>query len=149
DYFEGSGHGLYLIDGKIRLHIVFRWTDIGLRVETVNPVKLNEWQHVLVTYDGKRKPSGVHIYLNGVEQPFNVLFDDLNWPMDFKVPIRIGAGGGLRFNGMIDDARIYKTALTSAEAAVIPLRESIEEIAAMPPEARSNAQSDKLRFPFL
>ena len=55
DYFEGQGHGLYLIDGKIRLHVIFRWTDIGLRVETVNPVKLKEWQHVLVTYDGKRK----------------------------------------------------------------------------------------------
>ena len=55
DYFEGQGHGLYLIDGKIRLHVIFRWTDIGLRLETVDPVKLNEWQHVLVTYDGKHE----------------------------------------------------------------------------------------------
>jgi hypothetical protein len=149
DYAEGSGHGLYLMDGKIRLHVVFRWTDIGLRLETVDPVKLNEWQHVLVTYDGKRKSSGVHIYVNGVEQPFNVLFEDLNWPMDFKVPIRIGAGAGLRYNGQIDDARIYKVALTPDEAAVIPLRESLKQIAAMSPETRSKAQADKLRFAFL
>ena len=65
DYFEGQGHGLYLIDGKIRLHVIFRWTDIGLRVETAEPVKLHEWQHVLVTYDGKRKASGVRIYVDG------------------------------------------------------------------------------------
>ena len=35
DYFEGTGHALYLIDGKIRLHVVFRWTDLALRLETV------------------------------------------------------------------------------------------------------------------
>ena len=31
DYFEGQGHGLYLIDGKVRLHMTLRCTDIGLR----------------------------------------------------------------------------------------------------------------------
>ena len=149
DYFEGQGHGLYLIDGKIRLHVVFRWTDIGLRVETVNPVKLRKWQHVLVTYDGKRKAAGVHIYLNGEEQKLNVLFDELTWPMDFKLPLRIGAGGGLRFQGAIDDVRVYRIALSPEQAATIPLRQSIHEIAAMPPEARSKAQADKLRFAFL
>jgi hypothetical protein len=149
DYFEGQGHGLYLIDGKIRLHVVFRWTDIGLRLETVNPVKLREWQHVLVTYDGKRKASGVHIYVNGEPQKLNVLFDELSWPMDFKLPLRIGAGGGLRFKGAIDDVRVYRVALTAEQAATIPLRQSIHEIAAMTPETRSKAQADKLRFAFL
>ena len=149
DYFEGQGHGLYLIDGKIRLHVVFRWTDIGLRLETVNPVKLKEWQHVLVTYDGKRKASGVHIYVNGEPQKLNVLFDELTWPMDFKLPLRIGAGGGLRFQGAIDDVRVYRVALTAEQAATIPLRQSIHEIAAMTPETRSKAQADKLRFAFL
>ena len=149
DYFEGQGHGLYLIDGKIRLHIVFRWTDIGLRIETVNPIKLKEWQHVLVTYDGKRKASGVHIYVNGEPQALNVLFDELTWPMDFKLPLRIGAGGGLHFQGAIDDVRVYRVALTPEEAATIPVRQSIHEIAAMAPEARTPAQRDKLRFAFL
>jgi len=149
DYFEGQGHGLYLIDGKIRLHVVFRWTDIGLRVETADPVKLNEWQHVLVTYDGKRKASGVRIYVNGAPQELKVLFDELTWPMDFKLPLRIGAGGGLHFKGAIGDVRVYTIALTPEQVATIPLRRSIREIAAMPPETRSKAESDKLRFAFL
>jgi hypothetical protein len=112
-------------------------------------VKLNQWQHVLATYDGKRKSSGVHIYLNGEPQQLNVLFDDLNWPMDFKLPLRIGAGGALRFKGAIDDVRVYKIALTPEQAAVIPLRKSIHEIAAMSPEARGKPEADKLRFAFL
>ena len=65
DYFEGMGHGLYLVDGKIRLHIHRRFTDLGIRVESVAPVALRQRQHVLVTYDGERKAAGVHIYVNG------------------------------------------------------------------------------------
>jgi hypothetical protein len=131
------------------MHVVFRWTDIGLRLETVNPVRLNEWQHVLVTYDGKRWAKGVQIYVDGVPQQVKVLFDELNWPMDFKYPIRIGAGSGLRFNGSIDDVRIYNIAVTPQQAATIPLRKSLRDIAAMPPASRSQAEADKLRFAFL
>jgi hypothetical protein len=149
DYFEGTGHGLYLMDGKLRLHVIFRWTDLGLRVETANPVKLNKWQHVLVTYDGKRKASGVRIYINGQPQEIKILFDELMWPIDHKVPFRIGAGGGLRFQGAIDDVRVYKIALTPEQAAVVPLTKSLRDIASMRAEARTKAQSDKLAFAFL
>ena len=58
DYFESQGHGLYLMKGKLRLHVTHRLPDLGFRVETAEPVKLNEWQHVLVTYDGKRQGLG-------------------------------------------------------------------------------------------
>ena len=119
DYMEGQGHGLYLIDGKLRLHVIYRWSDLGLRVETEEPVKLHDWQHVLVTYDGGMKAAGVHIYVDGREQKLKVLFDELLWPMKGKRPFRIGAGAGLRFQGDIADVRVYKRALDAREAAVV------------------------------
>jgi len=149
DFFEGTGHGLYLIDGKLRLHAIFRWTDLGLRVETEQPLKLHERQHVLVTYDGKRKASGVHIYVNGQEQKLTILFDEMMWPISAKVPFRIGGGGGLRWDGLIEDVRVYKAALTPEQAAVVPLQKSIREIAAIPSAKRTRAESDKLAFCFL
>src|SRR5262249_9259305 len=149
DYFEGQGHGLYLIDGKVRLHIIYRWTDLGLRLETVNPVKLREWQHILVTYDGKRKASGVHIYIDGRPQELKVLFDQLVWPLNTKLPFRIGAGGGLRFQGLIDDVRTYNRDLTPQEAAVIALLDPVDRIAAIPRQERSEVQQNKLEFCFL
>jgi hypothetical protein len=149
DYFEGQGHGIYLLDGKIRLNVIFRSTDIGMRVETAEPVKLHEWQHVLATYDGKRKASGVRIYVNGQAQKLNVLFDELSWPMKFKAPFRIAAGGGLHFEGSIDDVRVYNIVLSPEQAATVPVREPISKIAAMPAESRTRAQQDKLRFCFL
>jgi hypothetical protein len=150
DYPEGMGHGLYLIDGKIRLHMIRRWTDLGIRVETVKPIPLNQWQHVLATYDGERKAAGVRIYLNGEPQELRVLFDQNNEPIHHpKTPLRIGAGGGLRFTGTIGDVRIYNRALGPEEAAILAVRESISRIAAIPERQRSGGQSRKLAAYYL
>jgi hypothetical protein len=151
DYFEGMGHGLYLIDGKLRLHIVLRWTDLALRVETVNKVKQGGWQHVAVTYDGKREASGVHIYLDGVEQQTKVLFDQLDEPFHVpaKTPFRIGAAGGLRFQGSISDVRVYKLPLNKEEVAAISVPQTPGQIAALSQSQRSNAERQKLALSFL
>ncbi len=134
DYFEGEGYGLYLIQGKVRLHIIKRWTDIGLRVETEDPVPLNEWTHVSATYDGYRDASGVRIYVNGRPQKLKILFDDLNYPLGASDPFRIGGGGGpkLRFQGSIRDVKVFKRALSEAEAGILPLKQSIGEIRGHP-----------------
>jgi hypothetical protein len=115
DYAEGSGHGLFLRDGHIRLNVVFRWTDIGMRLETRNTLPLNQWRHIVATYDGSRYAKGVRIYVDGQPQELNILFDELNWPMNFKHPLKIGAGNGLNYRGEIRDLRVYKRALSSEE----------------------------------
>jgi cytochrome c553 len=107
DYWEGTGHGLYLVDGRVRLHIVFRWTDLGMRVETKNRVDLSRPREIRATYDGKRKPGGIHIYVDGEEQELSVLFNELSWPIESKEPFRIGAGGGKRFQGEIRDVAVW------------------------------------------
>jgi hypothetical protein len=152
DYMEGMGHSLYLIDGKLRLHIVLRWTDLALRLETVNSVPLHEWHHVVATYDGKRKSPGVHLYIDGVPQETKVLFDQLDEPFKVdpvKVPFRIGVAGGLPFTGSIEDVRVYKEALSPEECAALAARETPAEIAAIPAARRTVAQSAKLALAFL
>lgn len=149
DYLEGTGHFVHLMAGKLRFHATFRWTDLAMRVETVDPVKLNEWQHVAVTYDGSMHASHVKIYVNGVPQKLKILFDQPIWPLETKQPFRIGGGGGLRFKGSIRDVRVYNVALSEEEAAVLPMPDSVSQIAAIPAASRTKAQSDKLHFCFL
>jgi hypothetical protein len=151
DYFEGTGQGLYLINGKLRVHIIHRWTDLGIRLETKTPVKLHEWQNVVVTYDGKRKASGIHVYIDGIDRPVNILFDQLNEPfhVNKKIPIRIGAAGGKFFEGGIRDVRIYARALAPEEAAAISAPQTLSEIAALPAATRSRAQLQKMELAFL
>lgn len=147
DYLEGTGHYLLLVDGKLRFHATFRWTDLAMRVETEQPIKLNEWQHVAVTYDGSMHASHVKIYVNGVPQKLKILFDQPIWPLETKQPFRIGGGGGLRFTGSIRDVRVYNQALTPDEAAALPLQASVSQIAAR--AQRTAAESAKLHFCFL
>jgi cytochrome c553 len=133
DYAEGNGHGFYLRDGHIRLNVVFRWTDIGMRMETESKVETGKWQHLVATYDGSRYAKGVRIYIDGKPQKLNVLFDELNWPMNFKHPLKIGAGNGMNFKGEIRDLRIYKRELSQ------------QEVTALAPQATP----EKLRLAFL
>jgi len=150
DYMESQGHGLYLLKGRVRMHLTHRFTDLGWRVETAEPLHLNQWQHVLVTYDGKRMASGVRIYVNGEPRETKILFDQNNEPFRKKdTPIRVGSGGGLKFEGSIRDARIYKRALTPDEAAAAAVTETVAQIASMAAAQRSRAQQSKLDLAFL
>jgi len=149
DYWEGEGYYLLLKNGKLRLHITRRSTDIAMRLEMEEPVKLNQWQHVVVTYDGYHKAKGVHIYIDGVERKFKIEFDELTYPFGPKDPLRIGSGGGLRFKGDIEDVHIWDRALTPVESATIHLREPVNELARLAANKRTKEQSDKLALCFL
>jgi hypothetical protein len=151
EWLEGEGYGLYLMDGKLRLHITRRWTDISLRIETVNSLPLNRWQHVAVSYDGRRKGKGVRMYVDGQPQELKILFDELTYPLGPKEPFRIGAGGGpqYRFRGQIDDVRVYNRALREEEAVTLALKESVDALARVPVLKRTPAQESKLRLCFL
>ncbi len=150
DYMESQGHGLFLIQGKLRLHLTHRFTDLGLRVETVQPVKRGEWQHVLVTYDGKRLASGVKMYLNGEPVETKILFDQNNEPFRKEhTPVRVGSGGGMKFEGSIRDARIYNRALTAEEAAALSVDAPPDRIAAIPAARRTRSEQAKLDVCFL
>jgi hypothetical protein len=149
DYWEGTGYMLLLKNGKVRLHETLRFTDISLRLETEQPVPLDQWTHVALTYDGYRKAKGVHIDFNGVEQKIKVEFDELTYPFGASEPFRVGAGGGLRFRGQIDDVHVYNVPFTPEEVSTLPLRETMNQLAAIPEKARTAAQQNKLTYCFL
>jgi hypothetical protein len=148
---EGEGYGLYLSDGKLQVNLVKRWLDDALRVETERTLELNQWHHVLMSYDGSRIADGVRIYIDGEAQKLKINLDDLNQSFDTGEPLRIGAGGGPenRFQGQIHDARVYKVALTAEEAAISATDAPIPAIAQIPADKRTRAQSDKITLYFL
>ena len=116
------------------------------------PISLNQWHHVALTYSGSRWASGVKIYVDGEDQKLEILIDDFNSQGAVKrEPLRIGAGGGPenRFHGSIDDVRIYKRALSPAEAGILADLTPVTAIAALPEDKRTAAQADKIRDYFL
>ena len=152
DVFEPNGHGLNLRDGKIEYDYVTKWVDEGIRLRTEKPVTLNHWHHVALTYTGSRWASGVKIYVDGEDQKLEILLDDFNSQGAVKrEPLRIGAGGGPenRFHGSMDDVRIYKRALSAAEAGILADLMPVTAIATLPEDKRTARQADKIRDYFL
>jgi hypothetical protein len=151
DEAEGPGYGMFLRGGRIQVNLVLRWLDDAGRVETRDPIELNQWHHVAFSYDGSRFTDGIKIYVDGVERALKVNLDQINQNFAVKEPLRIGGGAGpdIRFRGTIGEVRIYQTALDSRDMGVLAAQESVGQIAALDPSKRTAAQSDKLRLCWL
>ena len=145
------GWGLYLEDGKVRFNMSTRVLDDGVAAETVDDVVLNQWQHVVATYDGSKTPDGIQVYVDGRSQALTPLNNLVGNRLSIRrFPLRIGASGSdkPRFEGRLDDVRIYAGVLTPPAAAVAAVPESLSDIAALAAAERSAAQNDKLRLAF-
>ena len=151
DTAESLGYSVVLEQGRIHANLVNRWLDDAIRVETVDRLPVDQWHHVLVTYDGSREARGVQIYVDGKPWRFKILVDELNQSFESKAPLRIGAAGaaGHRFHGRIDDVRLYHTCLSPAEVRLVATAETIREILAVPADRRTGRQTAKLRACFL
>ena len=146
-----KGYGLFLIDGKLHFRIESSDIDDRMRVETVETIPLNEWTHVAVTYDGSRLASGIRLYVNGERREPHVIIDHSNNDTTIDEPLRIGHGpkADAGFEGRIADARVYHRALSDEEVAVTATPRTVAEIAASAAEARSAAETRKLRWAWL
>ncbi len=145
------GWGLYLEAGKVRLSLSTRILDDGVSAETVDALTLDTWQHVVATYDGSKTPGGIRIYIDGEPRALTAMLDLVGNRLPQRYPLRIGASGSTkpRFQGYIDDLRIYGAVLTPLQAAVAATAEAVSDIAAAAPGQRTRAQAEKLRLAFL
>jgi hypothetical protein len=80
------GWDLWLEGGRFGTHLINVWQDDALKVVTRDPLPGNQWNHVLMTYDGSSKASGVKLYVNGQLQPNNVAADTLKNSIRTEVP---------------------------------------------------------------
>ena len=77
---------------------------------TPNPIPLNQWTHLVITFDGTTK----WLYVNGAQIAWQGAL-----AYDPATPVTIGSAlGGINnipFNGRVDDVAIYNQALTADE----------------------------------
>ncbi|MCI0743582.1 MAG: DUF1553 domain-containing protein [Gemmataceae bacterium] len=151
DSDRADGYSVAYLGGRIHVHLVKRWLDDAIRVETEAALAHERWHHVFFTYDGSRVAEGIKIYVNGEPAKLKVNLDDLNQSFNTKEPFRIGAGGGPenRFHGAIDDVRIYDHAVPADDVALIANLDNIDSIVKTPLRQRTPTQAHKLRSYFL
>lgn len=88
------------------------------RVAAANSIRIGEWNHVLVTWDGGRSYSGVHIYINGEEVAYS--WDENGEGLretDATSHLYIGNNPALNeaFDGIIDEVRIHNRVVSLEE----------------------------------
>jgi hypothetical protein len=88
----------------------------AIRIRTRERLKLGEWHHVAMTYDGSGKAAGLALYVNGERADTEVIRDALAGSIRTDAALRLGSKAlGAPFRGQLDDLRLYSRALTPAE----------------------------------
>jgi mono/diheme cytochrome c family protein len=139
------GWDLYLSGGVVYAHLIHQWEGNAIRLNTNAPLPLNQWSHVLVTYDGSSKAGGVRIYVNGKRAPTTVTHNTLRGTLETPARLTVGRRSpGAPFRGLLDDVRVYSRELTPGEVEQIAGFGAIRDILAVAPEQRAPAQREAL-----
>lgn len=75
----------------------------------------NQWHHVAITY-GQKVGDFVYIYLDGVANGVTQSAADWSWPANQQIELGTSHDGyWAKYDGLLDDVRIYNRVLTAAE----------------------------------
>lgn len=141
--FMGNGNG-------IAVHLIHNWPSNAIKVNTKGALKPDEWQHVLVTYDGSSKAAGIAIYFDGKKQEWTVEQDRLSDSIRTDKPLRIGRRSpGSPAKGLIDDVRVYARQLTDADALALAGADPYGPTLAKAPADWTPAERQTLRSHYL
>jgi len=126
DQVGNAGYALHLEKNRLRFSLMHSRAGNTIRVLAKEPIPVNVWTHVTVTYDGSSKARGVVLYVNGAPIEVEVQSDNLTRTS------YVNGGGtlgdeflgfsfGRRFrmttmkDGALDELRVYRKVLTRAE----------------------------------
>ncbi|MBM3989373.1 MAG: DUF1553 domain-containing protein [Planctomycetes bacterium] len=114
---DASGIELELVDGHVRWSAIHFWPGSAASVRVREPLPLDVWTHLVVSYDGSARASGLRVHVNGVPENVEVVRDGLDGPLAGHT-LELGSrsrGSGFR-GGAIDELRVWRRALTSVQA---------------------------------
>jgi cytochrome c553 len=148
------GYDLILEQGKVAVHVVHHWPDRAFKVITNQPLELEAWHHLAVTYDGSRRSTGVRLFVDGQPQPITATTDNtvdgtIHTPLPFHVGRRSASAP---FRGRIDEVRLYGCVLPDDEVRTLAAGETPAGLAALvsvPRDRRTPEQAARLRAHFL
>ena len=144
------GYDLIIEKSKAVIHLNHRAESVAIRVRSRRNITPQEWQHLVVTYDGSSRASGVELYINGEPEPVIAEIDRLDASIRNDQPFRIGRRrDSLGFSGAIDEVVIYDRSLSAADIASWFAAEDLRSIVALKVEDRSVLQQQRILQRFL
>jgi mono/diheme cytochrome c family protein len=122
----------------------------AVQVRTRERLRLGDWYHVAVTYDGSGKAAGLLVYLNGKRADVEVVRDTLTGPIKSTAPLRLGSKSlGKPFVGRIDDLRLYTRTLPAGDIEYLAIHYPVQVLLSGVTGKPSKDESDRIREYFL
>ncbi|WP_425399407.1 DUF1553 domain-containing protein [Aeoliella sp.] len=122
----GRGYQIVLDQGRAAFSLVHFWPGDAINVVAQEPLPLNEWTQLVVTYDGSSRAAGVRMYVNGTEASTQATHDSLTRTIRYVAGdiasdehVRLAVGQRFRDTGFrggaVDDLHVYDQQLTALE----------------------------------
>lgn len=140
-----QGWQLRVSKGKLGFVLAHEMPDNAIQVETKQRVLAEgRWSHVLATYDGSGKASGVTLYVDGRLQELAISKDCLQGSIHSSAPLEFGRSypdaDPLR-QSAYQNFRFFQRALSPGEAARLPIEDYVAEIVQKPMSGWSEDES--------
>jgi len=130
----GTGVGFNLISAWSSKNLIAAWAD--------NCITPDDWNFVVVTYDGSLSVSGVKIYVNGISQDLETVYDALTATTKSGEVLTIGARqyGNYFYKGAIDNVMVFERELSQTDVTnIYNSNKGTETLAMVTPYAETDA----------
>jgi hypothetical protein len=146
-----QGYQLVLEDGHASFALVHFWPGNAIKVRTQEKLKLREWLHIGIAYDGSSRAAGLKLFLNGQPAASEVVKDHLFKDFANGQPLTLAArfrGRGFK-DGMIDELKVFDRCLTPLEVARLHGGTSRSDEARIDQSLLTSAPTDQLKDCYL
>ncbi|WDI41060.1 DUF1553 domain-containing protein [Bremerella sp. P1] len=103
-------------DGRISVHLIHQWDGNAIKVTTNQALRLREWNHVCVTYDGSSQANGLKIFFDGKAIPATIDVDRLTGSIKTGQQFRLGSRSNSAFvRGHLRQLQIFDRPLQESD----------------------------------
>ncbi len=130
------GYELTKLGGRLSAKLVHFWPGNAICIETDEILEKGEWHHVVVTYDGSSKASGLKIFVDGLTAGKNVVQDHLTRTITQWRAGHYDLAIGARYrdrgfkDGQVDEFRVFDRTLSPIEATQLFDGHSLQDLLA-------------------
>jgi len=146
------GYELLIEDGRLKWSLIHFWPGNAISIRATEPLTVNEWTHVVVTYDGSSRSAGLKLFVNGRPVAVDIMKDNLTKEITGGGHDHISLAERMRDRGFkggaVDEFRIFGRALSPLEVEAAHQGLPSTEVTAARIAAESSPAPDNELFDF-
>ncbi|MEW6304253.1 MAG: PSD1 and planctomycete cytochrome C domain-containing protein [Verrucomicrobiota bacterium] len=132
------GWRVSVVGGDVFVHLVHQWPNNAIEVATTSqPLKVNLWRLVTVTYDGSGRAEGVRIRIDGKSTGWRANKNSLNASIRVSAPLQVLHREGFGDTGGVRHLQVFARELQAVEVRLLPGLPALAAIAEKPAAART------------